>query len=104
MGVDASGLFEEIKAELAHAHIPSSTYRVQLTAGFRFADAQAIVPYLAQLGVGDLYTSPCLQAAAGSTHGFAYAYRGSADANGYPYTRRFTDAGRDARCGDNWIR
>jgi (1->4)-alpha-D-glucan 1-alpha-D-glucosylmutase len=49
---------------------PSSTYRLQLHAGFGFADAAAIVPYLARLGVSHLYLSPILQAAPGSQHGY----------------------------------
>ena len=48
----------------------SSTYRVQLHAGFDFDAAVAIVPYLARLGVTHLYCSPYLQAAPGSTHGY----------------------------------
>src|SRR4051794_18793069 len=48
----------------------SSTYRLQLHAGFGFADAAAIVPYLARLGVSHLYLSPILQAAPGSMHGY----------------------------------
>ncbi|MGI8609492.1 MAG: malto-oligosyltrehalose synthase [Candidatus Dormibacteria bacterium] len=46
------------------------TYRLQLHAGFTFADATAVVPYLAGLGVSHLYLSPILQAAPGSTHGY----------------------------------
>ncbi|MHB1536869.1 MAG: malto-oligosyltrehalose synthase, partial [Acidimicrobiales bacterium] len=47
-----------------------ATYRVQLHAGFTFDDASAVADYLASLGVSHLYTSPVLQAAAGSTHGY----------------------------------
>jgi len=47
-----------------------STYRLQLHAGFGFADAAARVRYLADLGVTHLYLSPVLQAAPGSTHGY----------------------------------
>src|SRR5436190_6507671 len=47
-----------------------ATYRVQLHAGFTFDDAAEIAGYLARLGVSHLYCSPCLQAAAGSTHGY----------------------------------
>lgn len=50
--------------------IPESTYRVQFHAGFTFADAAGIVPYLARLGVTHLYASPYLKAAPGSTHGY----------------------------------
>jgi (1->4)-alpha-D-glucan 1-alpha-D-glucosylmutase len=44
--------------------------RLQLHAGFTFADAARLVPYLAQLGVSHLYASPILTARAGSMHGY----------------------------------
>ena len=50
--------------------MPRATYRVQLHAGFGFAAAAEIAPYLAELGVSHLYASPSLQAAAGSSHGY----------------------------------
>ncbi|HEX2222741.1 MAG TPA: malto-oligosyltrehalose synthase [Thermoanaerobaculia bacterium] len=50
--------------------VPSSTYRVQLRPGFGFDEAAGIADYLADLGVSHLYSSPYLQAAAGSTHGY----------------------------------
>jgi (1->4)-alpha-D-glucan 1-alpha-D-glucosylmutase len=50
--------------------IPRATYRIQLGRDFRFADATAIVPYLAELGVSHVYCSPYLKARAGSTHGY----------------------------------
>jgi (1->4)-alpha-D-glucan 1-alpha-D-glucosylmutase len=49
---------------------PSSTYRLQLRPGFGFAEAQALVPYLRDLGVGAVYVSPVLDATPGSTHGY----------------------------------
>lgn len=49
---------------------PASTYRLQFHAGFTFADATAIVPYLHQLGITHVYASPYLKARAGSTHGY----------------------------------
>jgi (1->4)-alpha-D-glucan 1-alpha-D-glucosylmutase len=49
---------------------PASTYRLQLHAGFRFADASAIADHLAALGVTHAYLSPILQAAPGSAHGY----------------------------------
>ncbi|MCD6032916.1 MAG: hypothetical protein K0S78_5098, partial [Thermomicrobiales bacterium] len=58
-------------------HPPSSTYRVQLNADFTFADTCAIVPYLARLGIGALYTSPFLCATPGSTHGYDVTDYGS---------------------------
>ena len=48
----------------------TATYRLQLHAGFTFADAERTVPYLADLGVTHLYLSPVLAAAAGSMHGY----------------------------------
>ena len=49
---------------------PRATYRLQFHKGFRFADATAIVPYLAGLGVSHLYASPFLKARPGSMHGY----------------------------------
>jgi (1->4)-alpha-D-glucan 1-alpha-D-glucosylmutase len=49
---------------------PASTYRIQLTRTFGFDHVAAIVPYLHQLGVTDVYLSPILEAAPGSTHGY----------------------------------
>jgi (1->4)-alpha-D-glucan 1-alpha-D-glucosylmutase len=49
---------------------PVSTYRLQLTPDFGFADAGALAPYLADLGVTHVYLSPVLQAAPGSMHGY----------------------------------
>ncbi len=49
---------------------PLSTYRLQLTPSFGFGAAAALVPYLAELGVTDVYISPPFAAAPGSTHGY----------------------------------
>ena len=46
------------------------TYRVQLNADFGFDRAAEIADYLTALGVSHLYTSPYLQAAPGSAHGY----------------------------------
>jgi (1->4)-alpha-D-glucan 1-alpha-D-glucosylmutase len=43
---------------------------MQLSKDFPFAAAEGCAEYLAALGVSDLYTSPILQAAAGSSHGY----------------------------------
>ena len=50
--------------------IPRATYRLQFTAGFRFADAAALAPYLARLGISHVYASPVFAARPGSTHGY----------------------------------
>ena len=47
-----------------------ATYRLQLGPGLRFADVQALVPYLRDLGISHLYLSPSLTARSGSTHGY----------------------------------
>jgi (1->4)-alpha-D-glucan 1-alpha-D-glucosylmutase len=49
---------------------PRATYRVQLHEGFPFAAAAEIAPYLRDLGISHLYTSPILTARAGSMHGY----------------------------------
>ncbi len=48
----------------------TATYRLQMHAGFTFADARKRIPYLASLGVSHLYLSPVLQAVEGSMHGY----------------------------------
>ena len=50
--------------------VPRATYRLQLHRGFTFADATALVGYLAELGVSHAYCSPYLRARSGSTHGY----------------------------------
>ena len=52
------------------SRIPVSTYRLQLGPDLSFDDAARRVPYLASLGITDLYLSPILAAAPGSTHGY----------------------------------
>lgn len=48
-----------------------STYRLQMRSDcFTFADAEALLDYLDELGVSHLYLSPILTAAEGSTHGY----------------------------------
>ncbi|MDP9240382.1 MAG: alpha-amylase family glycosyl hydrolase, partial [Actinomycetota bacterium] len=58
---------------------PRSTYRLQLHAGFDFAAAGEVAGYLTDLGVSHVYTSPLLQAAAGSTHGYDVVDHSRAD-------------------------
>ena len=47
-----------------------STYRLQVHAGFTYADARAAADHLASLGVSHAYLSPVLAAVPGSTHGY----------------------------------
>jgi (1->4)-alpha-D-glucan 1-alpha-D-glucosylmutase len=55
---------------LERARIPRATYRLQFNRNFTFTDALPLVPYLADLGISDLYASPLLKACAGSDHGY----------------------------------
>ncbi|MFP4550271.1 MAG: malto-oligosyltrehalose synthase [Spirochaetales bacterium] len=48
----------------------TSTYRLQFTPEFTFADALEIVPYLASLGISHIYASPIFAARPGSRHGY----------------------------------
>jgi (1->4)-alpha-D-glucan 1-alpha-D-glucosylmutase len=62
------------------ARRPGSTYRLQLHARFGFDDAARLVPYLEALGITDLYLSPVLASAPGSTHGYDVVDHGRIDA------------------------
>ena len=50
--------------------IPTATYRVQLHKNFNFVQVRSLIPYLAAIGISDLYVSPICQAQSGSTHGY----------------------------------
>jgi malto-oligosyltrehalose synthase len=49
---------------------PRATLRLQFHRGFTFADAEALVPYFAELGVSHLYASPIAMSRPGSHHGY----------------------------------
>lgn len=49
---------------------PRATMRLQLHKNFTFADATGLVPYLVELGISHVYSSPILTARAGSMHGY----------------------------------
>jgi (1->4)-alpha-D-glucan 1-alpha-D-glucosylmutase len=87
----------------AHSHrvVRSATYRVQLHAGFTFDDAGAIADYLAALSISHLYCSPCLQAAAGSKHGYDVVDHGrlSEELGGEPGYARLLERLGAARLG-----
>jgi len=78
-----------------------ATYRLQLTPDFGFADAQALIPYLRDLGISHLYLSPSLQARPGSTHGYDVIdpTRISSDLGGEVQLRALAQAAHDARLG-----
>lgn len=56
--------------ELLLTRIPCSTYRLQFNKYFRFKDARKIIPYLHDLGITDVYSSPYFMTKAGSLHGY----------------------------------
>ena len=49
---------------------PTATYRIQFSPSFGFQAANSVVPYLADLGISDVYASPIFKAARGSLHGY----------------------------------
>ncbi len=55
------------------SQIPGATYRLQFNQGFRFVDGLELVPYLSDLGITDLYSSPRYKARRGSSHGYDIA-------------------------------
>ena len=50
--------------------VPAATYRIQLRRDFGFARTADLAPYLAALGITDLYASPVFRARPESTHGY----------------------------------
>jgi (1->4)-alpha-D-glucan 1-alpha-D-glucosylmutase len=85
----------------AEARAPLSTYRLQMHAGFNFTDAEAVIPYLRQLGIGDGYTSPLFEARPGSMHGYDVTRqdRFNPELGGDEGFERFSDALREAGMG-----
>ena len=80
---------------------PTSTYRLQLHAGFPFAAAEDAAGYLARLGVGAIYTSPYFTAMPGSTHGYDICDHNSInpELGGPDAHARFTDCLHALRLG-----
>ena len=83
------------------AHIPSSTYRLQLNRDFTFEQAAGIVDYLHALGIGDCYLSPFFMAAPGSVHGYDVTNpsRLNPEIGDEESLRRFTDRVRQRGMG-----
>jgi (1->4)-alpha-D-glucan 1-alpha-D-glucosylmutase len=50
--------------------IPISTYRLQFNRRFGFKDATEIIPYLQELGISDIYSSPFFRSRPDSDHGY----------------------------------
>src|SRR6476659_4685151 len=78
-----------------------ATYRLQLTQGFGFAEARALVPYLQSLGVSHVYLPPSFQAREGSMHGYDVVDPGSIsnELGGEQEFMALAGAARDAGLG-----
>jgi len=50
--------------------IPRATYRIQFNPAFGFKEAKELLPYLAGLGISEIYASPIFKARKGSLHGY----------------------------------
>lgn len=50
--------------------VPRATMRLQFHRGFTFAQAAALAPYFASLGISHVYSSPIMTARPGSMHGY----------------------------------
>jgi (1->4)-alpha-D-glucan 1-alpha-D-glucosylmutase len=74
--------------------IPVATYRIQLGPHLTFDDAARLVPYLAALGVSDVYTSPFFETASRNSHGYDVCdhERLREELGGEPAFARFTEA------------
>ena len=79
----------------------TATYRLQLRPGFGFAEAEALVPYFADLGISHLYLSPFLAAGEGSLHGYDVVdpSRVREDLGGEAAFRSFAGVARQAGLG-----
>jgi (1->4)-alpha-D-glucan 1-alpha-D-glucosylmutase len=65
------GIFNKVRENLEdYRRIPIATYRLQFNHQFKFLDAKAIVSYLHEMGISDLYASPYWKAKRGSPHGY----------------------------------
>lgn len=80
---------------------PLATYRLQLHQGFDFHAAREVLDYLKRLGATDVYTSPYLQAEAGSMHGYNVVSHTTLneELGGEAGYLAFTDAIRDRGLG-----
>ena len=59
-----------MNGDLTLPRIPVSTYRLHFNSRFTFSDAADIVPYLDELGISDIYASPCFAAGKGTIVGY----------------------------------
>lgn len=81
--------------------VPTTSYRLQLGPDLTFQQATGHLEYLDRLGITDVYLSPILQAAPGSTHGYDVVdhSRVSAELGGREGFETFADAAHDRGMG-----
>lgn len=72
-GPDLDPLLSRVAQQITAQRLPVATYRLQFHSGLTFRQVQELVPYLATLGVSDIYASPLLQACEGSQSGYDVA-------------------------------
>jgi (1->4)-alpha-D-glucan 1-alpha-D-glucosylmutase len=86
-----------VQERQAVPHLPSSTYRLQLNRDFDFAAARKILPYLARLGISDVYLSPIWASTPGSPHGYDVTDHSSVnpELGGMAGLRRFSARARE---------
>jgi len=68
--VNKETIHELARKHLKTTYVPASVYRLQFNPDFKFTDAEALIPYLKELGVDAIYASPYFQSAPGSFHGY----------------------------------
>lgn len=80
---------------------PRATMRLQFHRRFTFADAEALVPYFAALGISHIYASPIMTARPGSGHGYDVIdpTRVNPELGGEEGLRRFVDTLRRHQLG-----
>ncbi|MFO1019454.1 MAG: malto-oligosyltrehalose synthase [Planctomycetales bacterium] len=63
-------ILDRVQACIDQQRLPVATYRLQMNRDFTLRRAIEFVPYLAELGIRDVYSSPLLKATSGSNHGY----------------------------------
>ncbi|MEW6441881.1 MAG: malto-oligosyltrehalose synthase [bacterium] len=63
-------LSEMLREIAAQVRIPCATYRLQFGRDFTFREARALVPYLHDLGITDLYASPVFKLCSADSHAY----------------------------------
>jgi (1->4)-alpha-D-glucan 1-alpha-D-glucosylmutase len=66
----SSGVTAIAEEVLARRRIPVATYRLQFGPNLTFRDAEALVPYLSDLGISDCYASPPFRTCSKHSHGY----------------------------------